>query len=386
MFPSHAPSHAHQGRRNGSYAVIIALALVPLMGLLALAFDLSYLQNVSYEVQNAAEAGAHAGACGLKYGRLNDVGATAAADKVLRSNFIEGKPVDPPRMVDYTPCYWDGSSCSATALPHNALQVKVNRTIGKGRPVQLYFTQLYGLASSDVTATSTAAIRNWDVMFVMDVSRAMEPSIPAARTGALQFLDNMRNNPLDAIGMVTVTGVAADASNTSGTLWQQLTPLLDAFTTTTVRNRFNSLALCYSPYPAPNTNTQMPRCDAPLVGSRIDQGNNLGHGMLTAMDELVDWSSPGSFKAMVMVSNRSPNNGPLTPTYRADATAAADLAWLNHIHVYVVFQNSTASTAEATFMRSLIRGNGTYQEAAAVTDLPTAIGSLAMEVPIAVVK
>lgn len=381
-------SSSVQNPRGGSYAVIMALSILPLMGLLALAFDLSYLQGVSYEVQNAAETGALAAARELKYSRQNITNARNASGNILRANFIDGRPIDPARMAEYVPCYWDGLSCSPSGGPMNAMRVRINRTRAKGSPISLFFTQAYGLETSEVFGRATAAIRNWDVMFVTDVSRDMVPVMAQVTVGVRSFLSRMRNSPLDAIGMVTVTGVATDASGTPGVKWQQLTPLVTPLDYATVDNRFSSLRICHSTYAPINPNVDMPDCDAP-EGNKQDQGNNLGSGIDASVTELVNWGSEDSFKAIIVVTDRWPQHptvGVVTTLYQNAAVEAANYAWANYVHVYVVFYNSTASMAEASFMRSLARGVGFSQEVSDPGLISTAISSLAMEVPIAQVQ
>ena len=46
--------------RRGSYAIMVALLMIVLLGFAALAIDLSYLRLARLQAQNAADAGAHA--------------------------------------------------------------------------------------------------------------------------------------------------------------------------------------------------------------------------------------------------------------------------------------------------------------------------------------
>ena len=65
------PSRLHA--RRGSYAILVALLLIVLLGFAALAIDLSYLRLARMQAQNAADAGAHAALMELRKTRDEEV-------------------------------------------------------------------------------------------------------------------------------------------------------------------------------------------------------------------------------------------------------------------------------------------------------------------------
>ena len=85
----------HNNER-GVTALVVALVMFPLLAIAALAVDVSHLYVVNNELQNAADAGALAGARNLydDDGTLVNVGANAIAQNAALANMSENIPVE----------------------------------------------------------------------------------------------------------------------------------------------------------------------------------------------------------------------------------------------------------------------------------------------------
>jgi hypothetical protein len=168
---------------SGAIAVIVAIAIPVLLAFAALAIDLSHLYVVRNELQNAADAGALAGARFL----YNDSGTSvneganqiahdaAVANKsdekpIVEVNWISGNEGDVQRghwsfaSRTFTPNaslapvgLWDVSSDELDANTDfiNAVWVKTRR---EANPVTLFFARLFGKQTTTLTAEAVAYI------------------------------------------------------------------------------------------------------------------------------------------------------------------------------------------------------------------------------------
>lgn len=112
--------------RRGNVAVKVALFSVVLLSMAALGVDLPYARVVRLELEQAAEAAAHAGAARLD---RTDAGITAAyttARAVGLANAAAGAPVDPDTIETGV---WDGTTFTASsdAVTVNAVRVATSR-------------------------------------------------------------------------------------------------------------------------------------------------------------------------------------------------------------------------------------------------------------------
>lgn len=153
-------------KRRGAVAVLCAVLLVPLMGMMALAVDYGYLCVVRTELQRAADAAALAAVRDLVpdstgYQDLGKVRATAkqyaAANIKDVANFtvldsdIEIGRYDPATI--YT-----GVTLLNTGV-FDTVRVKVRRDNQANSPVQAFFARIFGIQGSNVTATATAVLQ-----------------------------------------------------------------------------------------------------------------------------------------------------------------------------------------------------------------------------------
>jgi Flp pilus assembly protein TadG len=161
--------------QDGVTAIVLAIALVALLGFAALAVDIGYLYSTRNELQNAADAAALAAARQL--GRIyaesaltsRDFGSTenashlsliySTATTVAGKNIAAGSSVN-VSMGDITIGQWnpDARTLSATLVEPDAVRVTARRDAASGQAVALFFARVLGIQTADVSAIATAAL------------------------------------------------------------------------------------------------------------------------------------------------------------------------------------------------------------------------------------
>jgi Flp pilus assembly protein TadG len=174
-----------QGSQRGQAIVLVAVALVVLMGCAALTIDVGYAWYAKRELQATADAAALAGAQELP----------SAANAVSRANqYIALNPINGVSSLTKTIT----TSCNASVPgcnPVNAVKVEM-----KGK-TKMNFAGLFGMSTANVGARATACqpcdMNPLDIMIVFDRTGSMNEGgtpnkITNARNGVktfLQFLD-----------------------------------------------------------------------------------------------------------------------------------------------------------------------------------------------------
>lgn len=175
-------------RRRGAIVPLAAVLLTLLVGMLAFAIDIGYIATVRAEMQNAADAAALAAAQRLQepfvqfyspgqksqssiYSAiLNDTttatSAICTAQQVASSNKAGGVSITVPAS-DVTFSYWDGQNSAVTpSYPNqfpNSVTVVVRRDNVANGPVGLFFAQIFGISTIQLTASARATIFAGDV-------------------------------------------------------------------------------------------------------------------------------------------------------------------------------------------------------------------------------
>ena len=107
------------GDQSGSVAVISALCLAVMLGIAAVVIDLGHAYVVKRELQNAAEAGALAGARALSLPATsttkNWANGTTTATSTVRLNFAGGAQLSDYDAANVQAGYWDTRWTTATA-------------------------------------------------------------------------------------------------------------------------------------------------------------------------------------------------------------------------------------------------------------------------------
>lgn len=140
--PPNAGSGRHErnvrSSRRGAVAAVIAVGAVALLGMAALATEAGIWIMARRNAQNAADAGAYAGAVTLSI-RGSDTVGPVARQTVSRNGFTEGSTT----AVEVEIGNWAAGTFTAGATPSNAVRVQVSQTqpmglarlIGTGSPI-----------------------------------------------------------------------------------------------------------------------------------------------------------------------------------------------------------------------------------------------------------
>jgi Flp pilus assembly protein TadG len=145
-------------RRSESGAVLVqvALALVVLCGLCALVVDMGILMVARAQAQNAADAGALAGATSLAFDSIQlTAPATASAIAVASQNMVWGAaPSVTAGDITFGACPLTGDSIVHIGI--TCVTVNVYRSQSRGNAIPTTFGRLLGVDHQDVQATATA--------------------------------------------------------------------------------------------------------------------------------------------------------------------------------------------------------------------------------------
>jgi Flp pilus assembly protein TadG len=142
-----------RSNERGMSMVFISLGFMSFMAATTLAIDVGMFMTARAQAQNAADAGALAGATALAFNSFTDRTATGpavtGAVNTAQANLVIGQapsvlPADVTFPVD-----------PATGLS-NQVQVTVYRTSDRGNPLSTLIGWVFGVNSADVTATATA--------------------------------------------------------------------------------------------------------------------------------------------------------------------------------------------------------------------------------------
>ena len=156
---------------SGVIAIVVALAMTALLGMAALAFDSWYVLVVQNQLQNAADAGALAGAKAFGEKSPNSAAAqtaaTNAATAVVTTNYWGNTQLT---SCTLTPGYWsfvnskftsttDPTATLPTETPPAlwAVQVVVAKSAGNnGGPLSLLFAPIWGINTTNLSGTAVA--------------------------------------------------------------------------------------------------------------------------------------------------------------------------------------------------------------------------------------
>ncbi len=174
-------THARDTRRRGVILLLTAVMLVFMVGLLALAIDVGYLEVAKAQLQQAADAAALAAAAELiDNNALTGVPNLSGGITNARSMAVQYAAANPVCLAvptvdpnssnntagDVVIGYLSNPSSHSQAFDFsnpnqsNAVQVTVQRTTTENGEVKLFFARIFGSNSYAVRATATAAMVN----------------------------------------------------------------------------------------------------------------------------------------------------------------------------------------------------------------------------------
>lgn len=312
-----------RGRRQGSYAILMAFVLIIVLGFGALAVDIAYIRLAQQQTQDIADAASQAAIFRLRRsGDLDD--ARNAAALIAANNKVAGYP---PLVSDVTFGQWDHRSTPRTFTNTedrpNAVRVQVERT--GDNQVGLFLARLFGWDAVDVVKSATSATEALHVVLVMDITGSWnQTNFRNARDAALAFLDVLESSygDYDMFGMTIFTGryaweytpmtYVADevASGTERAKWLKLNVASKGGTGGTwpaecalkpnsptgkdsARNVFTSpTGGCYPDMPREYTD---------------EPGTDHTVGLLQAEQMFDEEADPTAFRALVMLTDGIPN-------------------------------------------------------------------------------
>ena len=168
--------HAPTSSRRGAILLYVAISMVALLGFMALAIDLGMAMVAKTQTQNAADAAAFAGVRTLTGGaNPNTAQATGNAQAAAAANTVLGTSVNAANVtVTHGAYHYDpGTQTFYPQFPpvapdnYNLTQA----TVTQGNST--FFAKIFGITSSNVTATAIAAHRPRDTTIVLDFSGSM---------------------------------------------------------------------------------------------------------------------------------------------------------------------------------------------------------------------
>jgi Flp pilus assembly protein TadG len=190
-------------KRRGGIVVLAAFLMAILVGMLAFAIDIGYMSTVKAELQNAADAAALAGAQQLQdqfvqfyqpgqkwqnriyqYTTNNTSDPNSpicTAQRFAGYNKAGGVYLQLPAS-DVSFSYYDGTTFQAasTTLFPNTITVTTRRDDTANSPLGLFFGKIFGVTTSNLTATASATIYAGDVSSLQVIPGVNAHILPVA--------------------------------------------------------------------------------------------------------------------------------------------------------------------------------------------------------------
>lgn len=368
---------SYRNRTRGVVAVLTVVMLTMLLGFAALTVDVGYMYNVRGELQHAVDASALAGASALGLGSrgVRDRASAFAADNYAGGGSVRVHPGD-IQIGDWNAATGTFTPLSGEAqLTADAVRVTARLTSATGNAVPLFFAQIFGQATADVSASATAQFgtaKAWDMVIVQDKSGSFTSALSLAKEADASLLECLRDHTDNAsqVGFVAYTGTAEVVA--------PLQPLATGFSA--LELAIDNLSAC---------------CRGSCRGGQLkcNTGTNIAAGIDAAIDELLgSRSAPEIGRAMVIVSDGRPQSTrsvSLTDAeLRAMAIASADDAAANGISIFTVYYAGSSSTpgADALFLEALIRGEGTFSQTPIADELSTLVWRVCASLPLMLVE
>ena len=187
----------HRNSRGGAVLVLLLVSLVTLLTFVALAVDLGMLAVARTQLQDAADAGAMAGArtlngsTGNNYSNSAPDALTAATANTVLSKAIASTQVT-TQIGRYTYVSanqrFEGQFPGPSTENWSMVQTQVSANIGS----QLAFSKVFNFTGSNISATATAVHRPRDIAIILDYSGSMRF---ASLMGDPHTGDRTTNNP-----------------------------------------------------------------------------------------------------------------------------------------------------------------------------------------------
>lgn len=209
------------GDERGVVGIWMGLSVTTIVGVGALAVDMSSLYTTRGQLQHTADSAALAAVGALP----DQAAATAAAQNYTEKNMPSAAHGTVMNGADITSGNWDAATLTFTAggAPVNAYRVTARRAQANGNAAPTYFARALGFESADVSAAAIAAKLSVAGACVTSLSPDGAASFDVGGTASVQTYDcNIQVNSCDASalraqGNVTVNIVdLADPDNMTG--------------------------------------------------------------------------------------------------------------------------------------------------------------------------
>jgi len=415
-----------------------------LLGFAAFVIDYGYLRMVSFQAQNAADAGAHAALVELREGGSEDDARDVATD-VIALNTIAGEAglVDDSDLT-FGFYDFDDRTFATDGDYVNAVRTRVRRTTDSpGGPVELFLAKIFGTDYGQAGSTGQAlgALRSREIELVMDVTASFADEMGHIyddvetwdqfggvfyqdtwpddadhlfgdpQDAAVAFLDFLEalQLPGDKVGMVTFVGAAEEYTALSllqdeydnirsdwmnldwcdRSFWPWNCYHFDASGGGPAWSCDNRLAKPY--YRAMHTSSMI-ACNSGVEPSYSDSGTSQGAGIEAAVDVLTDpaQTSQYALKTIVLVSDGLaqcvPSEAACDAAVADYGLSMADFADANSISIFTVSFNESENPEQTAYMESLVRGYGQAFETPDPAELPEILEAIASAIPIALVE
>jgi hypothetical protein len=170
-------------RRRGAIAVLAALLLIFMVGMVAFAVDLGYLALSKTQLQAAADSAALAAAATTNQPQTTMV---AVAQQVASANSVAGRAVQ-LSSGDIHYGNWNTTTRAFTSAgtAGNAVQVTVRTGSGYGGATPLFFGKVFNVASLNQSATAVATVNPRDIAFLIDLSGSMNDDTEPLKTASI---------------------------------------------------------------------------------------------------------------------------------------------------------------------------------------------------------
>jgi len=366
--------------RRANVIVLVAVMLPVLVGFTAMTVDVGSMYTTRADLQNAVDAAALSGASGLNLG-INEVRLRAKAAGALNTANGQGVTLTDNEIQLGS---WDATLgvftpwIDDTAPEFDAVRITAHTELS------YFFASAFGPDSKTISASATATFGvadAFDVMLVQDISGSFTSALPLAKLANESLVNCLEGHTRNSsrIGMVTFTGTS------------QVVAPFEAVSTgfSNLVDTVVNLQSCCSSWGWGwwwgNTCGDRPQCST---------YTNIAAGLETALTEIVNAAAPtGNIgQAIVLVSDGRPQavpgSGLTDADLRAQAVAAADAAAAQGLSVYTVYFAGSSYTpaADAAFLASLVRGDGTFQQTDNPDDLSSLLWKVCSDLPLMLVE
>ncbi len=226
--------------RRAAVVPLAALLMTLLVGMLAFSIDIGYICAVKAELQNAADAAALAGAQQMQtyfvnyyspgqtnqqsiYNDLttnanNPNGPIATAQSYAAYNKAGGVNISLPK-ADISFSYYDGTTFTAASYPNffpNTINVTTRRDNVANTPLGLFFGQIFGVSSTNLTATASATIYAGDTTSLQVIPGVNAHILPVALDENVWKAFNNSANYANGTFLTDPTGYLSSSYVTTG--------------------------------------------------------------------------------------------------------------------------------------------------------------------------